>query len=110
MKFLALPFGPEHEGRVAVGSPRHRDWAIGKLVLNQPMLRQDSCRVGLGDLSIAYTNQAIAVADEGASLDLDLVVERPDSGFVGGEEPEQIVDFIAGMTDRFALAYVSELG
>jgi dGTPase len=28
----------------------------------------------------------------------------------GGEEPEQIVDFIAGMTDRFALTYVSELG
>jgi dGTPase len=27
----------------------------------------------------------------------------------GGEEPEQIVDFIAGMTDRFALTYVSEL-
>jgi dGTPase len=25
------------------------------------------------------------------------------------QEPEQIVDFIAGMTDRFALAYVSEL-
>ena len=28
----------------------------------------------------------------------------------GGEEPEQIVDFIAGMTDRFALTYVAELG
>jgi dGTPase len=28
----------------------------------------------------------------------------------GGDEPEQIVDFIAGMTDRFALTYVSELG
>jgi dGTPase len=28
----------------------------------------------------------------------------------GGEEPEQIVDFIAGMTDRFALSYVAELG
>ena len=27
-----------------------------------------------------------------------------------GEEPEQIVDFIAGMTDRFALTYVAELG
>ena len=27
----------------------------------------------------------------------------------GGEEPEQIVDFIAGMTDRFALTYVAEL-
>jgi dGTPase len=27
-----------------------------------------------------------------------------------GQEPEQIVDFIAGMTDRFALTYVSELG
>jgi dGTPase len=27
----------------------------------------------------------------------------------GAEEPEQIVDFIAGMTDRFALTYVSEL-
>jgi dGTPase len=26
-----------------------------------------------------------------------------------GQEPEQIVDFIAGMTDRFALTYVSEL-
>jgi dGTPase len=26
-----------------------------------------------------------------------------------GDEPEQIVDFIAGMTDRFALTYVSEL-
>jgi dGTPase len=26
-----------------------------------------------------------------------------------GREPEQIVDFIAGMTDRFALTYVSEL-
>jgi dGTPase len=26
-----------------------------------------------------------------------------------GQEPERIVDFIAGMTDRFALAYVSEL-
>src|SRR5436190_18301294 len=25
----------------------------------------------------------------------------------GGEEPEQIVDFIAGMTDRFALTYVA---
>jgi dGTPase len=28
----------------------------------------------------------------------------------GGGEPEQIVDFIAGMTDRFALTYVAELG
>jgi dGTPase len=28
----------------------------------------------------------------------------------GGDEPEQIVDFIAGMTDRFALTYVAELG
>jgi dGTPase len=28
----------------------------------------------------------------------------------GGDEPEQIVDFIAGMTDRFALTYVGELG
>ena len=27
-----------------------------------------------------------------------------------GQKPEQIVDFIAGMTDRFALTYVSELG
>jgi dGTPase len=27
----------------------------------------------------------------------------------GGEEPEQIVEFIAGMTDRFALSYVAEL-
>jgi dGTPase len=27
-----------------------------------------------------------------------------------GDEPEQIVDFIAGMTDRFALTYVAELG
>jgi dGTPase len=27
-----------------------------------------------------------------------------------GEEPEQIVEFIAGMTDRFALRYVAELG
>jgi dGTPase len=27
-----------------------------------------------------------------------------------GEEPEQIVDFIAGMTDRFALTFVAELG
>jgi dGTPase len=26
-----------------------------------------------------------------------------------GDEPEQIVDFIAGMTDRFALTYVAEL-
>ena len=26
-----------------------------------------------------------------------------------GEEPEQIVEFIAGMTDRFALSYVAEL-
>jgi dGTPase len=27
-----------------------------------------------------------------------------------GEEPEQIIDFIAGMTDRFALTFVAELG
>jgi dGTPase len=27
-----------------------------------------------------------------------------------GEEPEQIVEFISGMTDRFALSYVAELG
>jgi dGTPase len=27
-----------------------------------------------------------------------------------GDEPEQIVDFVAGMTDRFALTYVAELG
>jgi dGTPase len=27
-----------------------------------------------------------------------------------GEEPEQIVEFIAGMTDRFALSYVADLG
>jgi dGTPase len=27
-----------------------------------------------------------------------------------GDDPEQIVDFIAGMTDRFALTYVAELG
>jgi dGTPase len=32
----------------------------------------------------------------------DHLVER-------GDEPEQIVDFIAGMTDRFALSYVAEL-
>ena len=33
----------------------------------------------------------------------DHLVER-------GDEPEQIADFIAGMTDRFALAFVAELG
>jgi dGTPase len=33
----------------------------------------------------------------------DNLVER-------GDEPEQIIDFIAGMTDRFALTYVAELG
>jgi dGTPase len=33
----------------------------------------------------------------------DHLVER-------GEEPEQIIDFIAGMTDRFALSFVAELG
>jgi dGTP triphosphohydrolase len=33
----------------------------------------------------------------------DYLVER-------GDEPEQIVDFISGMTDRYALAFVSELG
>ena len=65
MKFLALRFGPEHEGRVAVGSPRHGYWAIGKLVLNQPMLRKDPGRVSLGDLFIAYADQAISVAQEG---------------------------------------------
>ena len=27
-----------------------------------------------------------------------------------GDEPEQIVEFIAGMTDRFALSYVADLG
>ncbi len=27
-----------------------------------------------------------------------------------GDEPDEIVDFIAGMTDRFALTYVAELG
>jgi dGTPase len=32
----------------------------------------------------------------------DHLVER-------GDEPEQIVEFIAGMTDRFALTYVAEL-
>ena len=48
--------GPEHEGRVAVGSPRHRDWAIGKPVLNESVLRQDSRRVRLRDLSIAHTD------------------------------------------------------
>jgi dGTP triphosphohydrolase len=26
-----------------------------------------------------------------------------------GEEPEQIVEFISGMTDRFALTYAAEL-
>jgi dGTP triphosphohydrolase len=26
-----------------------------------------------------------------------------------GDGPEQIVEFIAGMTDRFALSYVAEL-
>ena len=26
-----------------------------------------------------------------------------------GDDPEQIVEFIAGMTDRFALSYVAEL-
>ena len=56
MKFFALPFGPEHEGRVAVGSPRHRDWAIGKPVLSESVLRQDSRRVSLRDLSIGYTD------------------------------------------------------
>jgi dGTPase len=33
----------------------------------------------------------------------DHLVER-------GEEPEQIIDFVAGMTDRFALTFVAELG
>jgi dGTPase len=35
-------------------------------------------------------------------LIFDHLVER-------GDEPEQIIDFIAGMTDRFALSYVAEL-
>jgi dGTP triphosphohydrolase len=26
-----------------------------------------------------------------------------------GDDPEQIVEFISGMTDRFALSYVAEL-
>jgi dGTPase len=26
-----------------------------------------------------------------------------------GDEPEEIIEFIAGMTDRFALSYVAEL-
>ena len=33
----------------------------------------------------------------------DHLVER-------GEEPEAIVDFVAGMTDRFALQYADSLG
>jgi hypothetical protein len=65
MKCLPPRFGPEHEGRVAVGSPRNGDWAIGKVVLNQPMLRQDPGRVGFGDRSIAYTDQTVPVAQKG---------------------------------------------
>ena len=64
MKFLTLSFGPEHEGRVAVGSPRDRDWAIGNFVLNQPVLREDSGRIRLGAFTIGYADQPITVVHE----------------------------------------------
>jgi hypothetical protein len=35
MQLFVLPFGPEHEGRITVGSPGHSDRTIGKLVLYQ---------------------------------------------------------------------------
>src|ERR1051326_9503734 len=46
MKLLAVRFGPEHEGRIAVRSPGDGDWAIRKLVLNEPVLRKDPGGVG----------------------------------------------------------------
>ena len=35
---LALGFGPEHEGRVAVASPGDRDWSLRRSILDQPVL------------------------------------------------------------------------
>jgi len=39
LKGLAVGFGPEHEGRVAEGSPRDGDGPIRHLVLYYAMLR-----------------------------------------------------------------------
>src|SRR6185437_3828713 len=49
---LAVCFGPEHQGRVAVPSPGDCDWAICRSVLYHAMLRQNRCGVCLRCLSI----------------------------------------------------------
>src|SRR5215469_5648075 len=42
---LAIHGGPEHEGRVAVRSPGDRDRSVRRLVLDQPVLRENRRRI-----------------------------------------------------------------
>src|SRR5579864_1707770 len=64
MELFALRFGPKHEGRVAVRSPRDGDRAGWELVLHQSMLGKDSGWISLSDLAVGNADHAIAVAHE----------------------------------------------
>jgi hypothetical protein len=59
---LKLPtgsYGPEGKGRIAEASPGDGDWAAGRLIFDQAVLREDASRVGLGNLADHDANHAI---------------------------------------------------
>src|SRR5262249_28655766 len=61
---LALRFGPEHEGRVAVRSPGDRDWARPRPIFDEAVLGQDAGRIRLGGRPVDEAEDAIAGAHE----------------------------------------------
>src|SRR5690242_14729253 len=56
--------GPEHEGRVAVASPRDGDGAGRRLVLDQAVLRKNRGGVSLGGGACLDTKDAIRIVQK----------------------------------------------
>src|SRR5690348_6836023 len=61
---LAIYRGPEHEGRVAKRSPGNRDRSVRRLVLNQPVLRENRRRIRFGRFANHDADHTIVVMQE----------------------------------------------
>ena len=76
-------------------------------VLQDPALEARARTISEGLRCLVCQNQSIDDSEALLAKDLRLLVRER---LKAGDSNEQIVDFIAGMTDRFALTYVAELG
>ena len=66
IKFERFSFcpGPEHEGRIAVGSPGDRDRSCREIVENHTMLRKNGRRVRFHDIAAGKAYQTIAIGQK----------------------------------------------